>query len=199
MNDNCLNGQFPDLAIRNFESTFHETSARKVVDDGEDPLDPFVVSESNKAGGVRCLDFDNIKLHYYPPRPSVHTPCSVDAVTFEMCGTFLIEFKFKTAKLENITRKIYDSVMLFIEKNGFTFERARKEFTYIVVSSGLRNWKSSERALLKAYSYCKNPWVSLRACYDRWKLESLEGVVVKAAYAMPPDMFEFFVGKMHWR
>lgn len=200
MNDIELGRQvWMDVTMDRFGSTFLETSARKVEEDGEDKSEKYALDSSGDGANVRCLDFDSVKLHFYPPRPSIHTPCSVDAVTFERNGTFLIEFKFRTAKLENITRKIYDSIMLFIEKNGYDFARARDEIVYIVVSTNLERWKSPRRALFKAHSYCRKPWEALRKEYDRWRLQSLEGVVVRKAYAMPPDLFDYYVSRMRWK
>lgn len=180
-----------------FESTLHLTSARKKDDSEDDGLAPYVLDENRATANLKCIDFDAVKLACYPPtNPSVCTPCSVDAVTFERNGTYLIEFKFKKAAQENITRKIYDTVMLLIEHDGYSFERARKELTYIVVSTGIEDRiHGPKRSLGRGYGYCREPWKHYKKLDDHWKLSSLEGVIVKEAYGMHPSTFDYFANE----
>lgn len=175
-------------------STLHLTSARKKDDNEDDGLEPFVLDDQHKSASLECVDFDAVKLKCYPPtNPALCTPCSVDALVFERTGTYLIEFKFKKAAQENITRKIYDSVMLLIEHDGYSFDRARKEISYIVVSTGVEDRiHGPKRSLGRGYGYCKEPWKHYKKLDDHWKLGSLEGVIVKEAYGMHPSTFDYF-------
>ena len=181
-----------------FKSTFHLTSARKSDDADDSTLDTHALASSYASSSVACLDFDAIKLNFYPPSPVRNTPCSVDALTFEWNGTFLVEFKFVTAAIENITRKIYDSVMLLVEHDGYTFGRARRELTYIVVSTGIQNHMGAERSLSRGKAYCRETWKQFRKMDDHWKLASLDGVIVKEAYGMHPATFDYYAKLKHW-
>ena len=42
-------------------------------------------------------------------------------------------------------------------------------------------------------------WRAYRKQYDHWCLAPLDGVVVRAAYTMPPDMFDYFVKYKKWK
>ena len=201
MNMTELNKRDPIFRNSSYLKSLHLASARK-PDDGDDSLlETHALSDKyTTAGNIQCLDFDAVKLASYPPVPGRMTPCSVDALVFEHNGTVLIEFKFKTAAIENITRKAYDSVMLMIEHGGYTFAQARKELSYIVVSTGIVNrMEDKSRALWRSKSYGNEPWKRFRSYDDHWKTASLEGVIVKEAYCMHPATFDYFVRLKHWK
>lgn len=173
--------------------TLHQASARKDDDCADKSLDMYAFDVGYSTSGIRCLDFDRLKLALYPPTPNKMTPCSVDALSFELTGTYLIEFKFKTASFENITRKAYDSVMLMIEHGGYTFSSARAEFSYVVVSTAIADRVGGKRRTLgRGYAYCKEPWKKFRNADDHWRIYALEDVVVKEAYCMHPATFDYF-------
>lgn len=153
---------------------------------------------------LQAIDFDGIRKKWYPHQKLSQTknvPCSVDALIFERKGTYLIEFKSETTEQGNLIRKIYDSIMMLIENDTYkyTFDISRKECTYIVVSNDLTSWQQY-KINARAYIYKKEPWneSQIKSFYDHWKLCNLEGVLISCFYAMPPDMFEYFVKYERW-
>ena len=190
------------IVANQFRSTLFQSSARKEDDSCSTKEETHVFPELYDMSSIDCLDFDAVKNDLYPrTRSSVgNVPCSVDAVVFEHLGSYLIEFKFNTADIDNIIRKIYDTVMLLIEHDGYTFDRARHELVYLVVSTGVEDRIGGrKRALGRSYSYCKEPWKKFRKFDDHWKLHALEDIVVKEAYGMHPATFNYFARLLHWK
>lgn len=182
-----------------FLSTLRQTSARKSDDQADGQMESYAFDSQYATSSIGCIDFDALKLASYPPAQGRMTPCSADALIFEHNGTFLIEFKFLTAEIENITRKAYDSVMLMIEHGGYTFAQSRKEISYLVVSTGIVNrMEDKHRALWRGLAYSREPWKKFRNSDDHWKVASLEGVIVKEAYCMHPATFDYYVKLNHW-
>lgn len=178
-------------------STYYETSARK-PDDGLCRNTPLHALEAGYlSANIPVVDFDAVKNHYYNAGDNV--PCSVDAVTFERDGVYLVEFKCGDADKAQLYRKIYDSIMLLIEFDNYTFKKARAEIVYIVVSAKLQPWTAQQKSLSRAFGFCRNPWEKYRQKYDNWNLAPFEGVVVKSVYTMPPDMFDFFAKYKKWK
>lgn len=183
-----------------FAITLHSASARKEDDCHDEGPDTHALDTTYKSADIGCINFDELKLAKYPTTQGKNTPCSVDALLFEHAGTYLIEFKFRTALMENITRKVYDSVMLMVEHGGYTYSQARTELSYLVVSTGITNRIGGrDRALGRSYGYCKEPWIKFRNSDDHWKVASLEGVIVKEAYCMHPATFDYYAKLKCWK
>lgn len=178
-------------------SSFHDTSARKLDDGCPCPATPMYALGANfKSASLPAVDFDAVKNFYYNAAGRV--PCSVDAATWERDGVYLVEFKCGGADQSQLFRKIYDSVMLLIEHDNYTFVKARAEVCYIVVSVELEAWSALRKTLSRACGFMKEPWQAYRKHYDRWRLAPLEGVIVRSAYTMPPDMFDYFAKYKRW-
>lgn len=202
MNDNLLRMHNQILADHRFKSTLILTSVRKDDDVDSTSSDKYVFPSQYDKSSLACLDFDEIKKSLYPRAcsSSGNVPCSVDALTFERSGSYLIEFKFDNASAENLLRKVYDSIMLLIEHDEYTFERARNELVYLVVSTGIEDRVNGKKRVLgRSYSYCKNPWSKFHKSDDRWKLAALKGVIVKEVYSMHPATFNYFARLNHWQ
>ena len=196
MNPNAMRKHEPLHSVCRL-STFHATSARK-LDDGNCPNVPtHALDASLQSGSLQAVDFDAVKSFYYSGNGNV--PCSVDAATFEQDGVYLIEFKCGDANQAQLLRKVYDSVMLLIEHDNYTFKKARDEVSYIVVSAKLPSWSALRKSLSRACGFFKEPWKAYRRQYDHWNLAPLDGIVVQAAYTMPPDMFDYFVKYKRWK
>ena len=179
-------------------SSFYATSARKPDDGRQCPSAPtHALSANYKSAALPAIDFDAVKNAYY--NEGTNVPCSVDAATIERDGLYLVEFKCGDADQAQLFRKIYDSVMLLIEYDSYSFVKARNEIYYIVVSAKLQPWSAMMRSLSRACGFCKEPWRAYRKQYDHWCLAPLDGVVVRAAYTMPPDMFDYFVKYKKWK
>lgn len=195
-----LNKRAAVFANPSLLSTLHLTSARKADDSDDTSLETHALDAQYPSVNIQCIDFDTLKLVLYPPKSGEMTPCSVDALLFEHNGTALIEFKFRTAAIENITRKAYDSVMLMIEHGGYTYRQSRNEITYVVVSTGIVNRMADKRrALWRGPAYCREPWKKFRNSDDHWKVSSLEGVIVKEAYCMHPATFDYYSRLKCWK
>lgn len=200
MNRALLIGHNTLFSQLTYKSTLHDTSARKLEDGSATPLATHALDGTYASANYDCVNFDDIKLACYPPRVGANTPCSVDALYLSRRGAYLIEFKFDTASIENVTRKAYDSVMLMIEYDGYDFQRARRELSYLVVSTGVTDRiTGASRALGRAKAYCREPWIKFRSMDDHWKVSSLEGVVVKEAFCMHPATFDYFAKLKGWK
>ena len=181
-------------------STFYSTSARKPDDGHASPNAPtHALNAGLRSASLPAVDFDAVKNYYYKGCGNVNVPCSVDAVTFERDGVYLIEFKCGGADQGQLFRKIYDSLMLLIEYDNYTFNMARADVHYIVVSAKLPPWSATMKTLSRACGFCKEPWNRYQKYYDHWGLVPLEGVVVNSAYTMPPDMFDYFTKYKRWK
>ena len=150
----------------------------------------------SKSASLPAVDFDAVKNLYYNARGNI--PCSVDAATWEHDGVYLVEFKCGGADRAQLVRKIYDSIMLLIEHDNYTFRQARTEVHYVVVSAELKPWSALQKTLSRACGFMKEPWKNYRKNYDHWQLEPLEGVIVRSAYTMSPDMFDYFAKYKRW-
>jgi len=121
MNTNELKQRAEVFQSQALVRTLHQTSERKSDDSDDASQESHALDTRYDSASLKCLDFDALKLSLYPPKAGVMTPCSVDALVFEHTGTYLVEFKFNTAAIENIIRKVYDSVMLLIEHGRYAF------------------------------------------------------------------------------
>lgn len=182
--------------------TFIQISAHNNDENAPDHFCFFTNNE--KVANLQAINFDEIREKWYPdhkePQPN-NVPCSVDALLFEEKGIYLIEFKSGHAEKVNLFRKIYDSIMMLIEKDKLTFEKSRKECTYIVVSNLYEPWDNRTKAIVGSLISKKNPWKELitRLKYDQLELEKLEGVLVSSSYLMPSKLFELFVKYEKWQ
>lgn len=145
---------------------------------------------------VKCINLDKFKFIFYPDLGTTNTPCSADALTFERNGTFLIEFKANSVDGANIVRKVYDSIMLFVEHGGYDFSRTRNEIVFVLVTTAVCS--SMEKAVSRSRYYMKEPWDQMKPQLDRWGISNLENIIVKKAYVMSPDMFNYYIKFNRW-
>lgn len=178
-------------------STMYKLSARK-PGDGALPTDStHALGSADCAAWLSAVDLDTAKLAFYAPCGNV--PCSADALSFERDGTYLIEFKCGGAEKWQLVRKIYDGVMILSEHDGFSYAKARESLFYIIVCARLQPWNAMRKVLGHAEAYCSDPWDRFPRQYDNWSLKSLEGVIARKIYTMPPDMFNAFAKARRWR
>lgn len=201
MNNSFLQNHHPDFP--NSLDTLMVLSARK--DPNATSTQNCFLSSTKNTANLQAIDFDGIRQKWYPyhrqaPQPN-NVPCSVDALLFERKGTYLIEFKSGHVEKANLIRKIYDSIMMLIEKDNFTFDKSRKECTYIVVSNIFKPWDKRTKALAYSLAGKKNPWKELikRLNYDQLELEKLEDVLVSSSYVMSSELFELFIKFEKWK
>lgn len=143
-------------------SSFLATSARKPDDSCPSPNAPtHALSADHKSASLPAVDFDAVKNILYL-NTTGNMPCSVDAATWERDGVYLVEFKCGGADRAQLIRKIYDSIMLLIEYDSYSFVKARNEIYYIVVSAKLQPWSAMMRSLSRACGFCKEPWRAYR-------------------------------------
>lgn len=153
---------------------------------------------------LKGIDFDAIREKWYPSENGKNVPCSVDALAFQNGQIYLIEFK--SGKLTHFMRKIYDSVMMLIEHDNRDFQTIRQSATYIIVASKFNDSRNRDKAISRSacyrsqYNYTNEPWNNpeVKKMYDKWNLSSLEDVIVKKTYCMPPYMFDEFVKDNRW-
>ena len=196
MNESLL--QLHNEDLRSALTTFFAASARH-DDDAATPLSDHALAEDMAVAALKAVDFDAVKRKWFPWDGECNVPCSVDAVTYERDGTYLVEFKCGKAEIDNVIRKVYDSVLMLMEHDELTIRQARTDYTYLVVSNDLTVWNSRLKSLSRSLAYCREPWVRYQKSLDQWRLANLEGVVVAKAYAMPPEMFNLFAKVRHWR
>ncbi len=200
MNNSFLQNHNQDFP--NFLETLLVLSARK--DPNATPTQNCFLNSTGYAANLQAIDFDKIRQKWYPWYVGVpchdKVPCTVDALRFERKGTYFIEFKSGDAKTANLVRKIYDSIMMLIENDNLSFPQSRKICTYIVVSGELDSWEQEKKVLSRSLGYKKEPWneLEIKSKYDHWGLINVEDVLIFRFYAMPPDMFEYFVKYEKW-
>ena len=196
MNESLLQAHHEDL--RSTLTTFFAASARR-DDDAEESSSDHALAASMPVSALKAVDFDAVRRKWQPWDHVHNVPCSVDAVTYERDGTYLVEFKCGRAEIDNVIRKVYDSVLMLMEHDGLTISQARTDYTYLVVSNDLTIWNNRLKALSRSLAYCREPWVRYQKSLDQWRLANLDGIVVAKAYAMPPEMFNLFAKVHHWR
>ena len=163
---------------------------------GKQPvLDGFPYSET-----VYGIDFDTVRCKWYPWRSGINVPCSVDALVFAGENLFLIEFKSGAVEAASLYRKIYDSLIMLLEKDGQDIKTMRKSVIFIVVATQLQNYEINSIARSIFYKNPKEPWLEseYKNVFDKWKLKNLEGVVVSKTYCMSPNMFNKFITTYDW-
>lgn len=90
MNESLL--QLHNEDLRSALTTFFAASARH-DDDAETPLSDHALAEDMAVAALKAVDFDAVKRKWFPWDGVRNVPCSVDAVTYERDGTYLVEFK----------------------------------------------------------------------------------------------------------
>ena len=177
------------------QKTLYELSEAS-GDEVEDMEKRHAISPDGTAAGIKAVDFDTVRKLWFPPDDSsLNTPCSVDALFYSDSKVYMIEFK--VGQPRNLLRKVYDSALMLIEKDGVEVPQLRQNYIYIVVSSNIRK---GERVLARGYEYTSTPWE--KNTFDnelkQWHLKNIDGVVVSKVYVMPPDMFDDFVKTEQW-
>ena len=178
--------------FRKHLSTFYETSKSK-PDDKTSEIKYCITKEV----ALEAVDFDAVQRDWYKIKHAngEKSPCSVDAMYFTDGKIYAVEFK-SGANVEsvNLVRKIYDTVMALIEKDGQDIATCRSKVEYIVVAAlGKSN---QEIVTTRAAEYRTRPWDA--HAWDRWKLYNLEKVIVSRTYVIPPSLFSRFAKSKHW-
>ena len=154
MNECLLQSHHEDL--KSTLTTFFAASARR-DDDVATASPDHALAEGMAASTLKAVDFDAVKRKWCPWDGVHNVPCSVDAVTYERDGTFLVEFKCGKAEIDNVIRKVYDSILMLMEHDGLTIRQARTDYTYLVVSNDLTVWNNRQKALSRSLAYCHEP------------------------------------------
>lgn len=169
-------------------STFYATSRRKMDDARGCNLPEYCLSEKCD---WKAIDFDSVQHKWYANvrEQTGKMPCSVDAICLARGNIYAVEFKCgKNIDGPNLFRKIYDTVMGFIEHAGLNFEACRQQIVYVVVAP----LKNDEYVISRVNRYINRPWENPRNGWDRWKLSSLCGVIVRQTIVLPPELFSDF-------
>lgn len=193
MNRKELNEHSP--IFQKYLTTFRETSKAKSDDTGHEdkyclPLDV----------EIEAIDFDAVQREWYAVMRAKggNVPCSVDAMYFADGKTYAVEFKSgANVAAENLIRKIYDTVIAFIENESYTIQKCREKIEYLVVAA-LKD-TAQNKLNRRVTEYHLRPWeVHGSSGWDRWKLFNLERVIVSKVYVIPPDLFMRFAKAKHW-
>ena len=178
------------LDLANHLVSFKEASARKNDDiaEAQNELSGYAFAiepECNKS----CVDFDAVQKEVASSL-NIQQPCSVDAITSDGTLVFAIEFKTGVVDLVNIHRKIYDTVLTFIARDGKNPAFARERFVYVLVLTRLsKEVKQMRHDLLGR----KEPWRYINHQKDVLRLSLLKNYLVHDVIAMPPEFFRRFL------
>lgn len=183
--------------------SFHEISVSKGGKKQTFCVDDTYVSD------LQAVDFDEVKKGLYAPicMRCGHMPCSVDALYMSGQCVYAVEFKTGRINATGVTRKLYDTVMCFIEHAGRDFKWARERMIAVVVAAkGVvekerkeRQQKMSvaQRIYSRAGSYQKNPDIG-EGRVQLWGLGNLEGVLFSKVYTLSPDEFNSLAQRREW-
>ena len=180
------------LNLKNHLVSFRTASERKDDDVEESPNGlPPCAFDIEPECNTKCVDFDAVQKEVALSL-NIQQPCSVDAITSDGSFVFAIEFKTGVIDLVNIHRKIYDTVLTFIEHDGKQPAFARERFVYILVLTRLsKEVKQMRHDLLGR----KEPWKYIKHQKDILSLSPLKNYLVNDIIAMPPEFFCRFLRK----
>lgn len=184
--------------------SFHEISVSK-----GGKTQTFCVSDSYVAD-LKAVEFDTVKNGLYASmirRCNGRCPRSVDALYMSGQNVYAVEFKTGNVKPLDVFRKLYDTVMCFIEHDGRDFKWARSRMIAVVVASkgvvekdrdSLKSkMPKAQRVFSRASSYQVKPGIG-EGRIQSWGLGKLEGVLLSRVYTLSPDEFDSFAEKNEW-
>ena len=137
----------------------------------------------------QCVEFDAVQREIALQHGTL-LPCSVDALMSDGSVVFAIEFKTGGIDLVNVHRKIYDTILTFIEYDGKDLAFTRERFVYVLVLTRL------SKAVKRMGHYLlgmKKPWEKLKHQKDILRLSPLKNYLVNDVIAMPPEFFKRFL------
>lgn len=186
-----------DICAKHIKN-LHELSSSK----RDNPVQPevFVIDEPYKSGSIAAVDFDAVKEEVIKNKSYKGRPCSADALYCTLDKVYLIEFK--TGKLQNALRKVYDSALLLIDNFDFTVQQIRENVIYIVVANKFAERNNTDYSITRVSELLTKPWnypeLMHRLEIKQMGLSDLDGVVVDKIYGMSPKQFDSFVNQENW-
>lgn len=184
--------------------SFHDISVSK---DGKKQT--FCVADSYVAD-LLAVDFDAVKNGLYASMARQcdgHCPRSVDALYMSGRNVYAVEFKTGKVKPLDLVRKLYDTVMCFIEHDRRDFKWSRSRMVAVVVASkgvvekdrdSLKTkMPKAQRVFSRAGFYQVKPGIG-EGRVQSWGLGKLEGVLVSRVYTLSPDEFNSFAERNEW-
>ena len=159
---------------------------------------------------LSAVNFDDVKKGLYSSlcKRCGHIPCSVDALYFSGQNVYAVEFKTGKVDVTGVVRKLYDSVMCFIEYAGKDFKWARERMSAIVVAakgaiekdraSRKAKMPKAQRIFSRASFYQHNPGIG-EGRVQLWGLGNLEGVLLSSVYTLSPEEFNAFAERAEWQ
>ena len=178
------------LNLRSHLTSLKKASKRKNDDEielmTEMPMHAFDISPECEK---QCVEFDSVQREIASQHGTL-LPCSVDALMSNGSVVFAIEFKTGRVDMVNVHRKIYDTVLTFIEYDGKDLAFTRERFVYVLVLSRLSKVVKRMGHYLLGM---KKPWEKLRQQKDILSLSFLKNYLVNDVIAMPPEFFKLFL------
>ena len=181
--------RFGDILRRHF-SDLKTTSKKKEEDkqDGNESKPVEYCFDLEPECNLQCIDFDAVQRSI-ALRHNIPLACSVDAVLCSKKEIYAIEFKTGRVDTLNVNRKIYDTVLTWLENRRQTVAYTRERMTYVLVLSILsKKVKQLNHGLLGK----KRPWEYFVERKD-YELGKLKGWLVKQVVIMPPEFFRRYI------
>lgn len=156
---------------------------------------------------LKVVDFDKLKDEYIKGLKLSDAPSSCDSLYLELKDR-IVFIEFKNGKVEkyNIRKKIYDSILIFSDIEGYGISETRKKVDFILVynyennknnrdyiGDSKKNIQESESFKIfgdKVSGYAKEPII-------RFGINDFKNYLVKNIYTYTKEEFEkYFIKKL---
>ncbi len=130
------------------ENLYHELrsdygSALKMTSKDDGSVEAYYMTESM----LPVVNFDSAKNSYVRKLCIPHAPASCDALYYDTDGYYFIEFKngaIDKKTSANIKRKVYDSMLVFMDKTSAIVGDMREKCTFILVYNNFKRHNEQE-------------------------------------------------------
>ena len=130
------------------ENLYHELrsdygSALKMTSKDDGSVEAYYMTESM----LPVVNFDSAKKGYVRKLRIPNAPASCDALYYDTDGYYFIEFKngaIDKKTSANIKRKVYDSMLVFMDKTSAIVGDMREKCTFILVYNNFKRHNEQE-------------------------------------------------------
>jgi len=190
MNTNEQVGCRFEAILKQSHSNLKLTSRTKDDDAGEELAGPVEYCfDLEPECRIKCIDFDDVQKTLAKKR-KIPLACSVDAVLCSSENVYAIEFKTGHVDMVNVHRKIYDTVLSWLENRQQSISYARERIVYVLVMAAL-----SKQIKRFGHSFLgkQKPWEGISLQPNQQELRKIQGWIVRDVEIMPPEFFKRYL------
>lgn len=184
------------LKLEDYPELNHWTTMRKAsLDDAKGVYLTDSCSGEIDYTKVQVIDFDDVKNAYCGNlQIKGDYPCSNDALFYSAQGVLVfVEFKNGEIKKFNLSRKIYDSILILTDiiQKGISYTRENVEYVLVCREKFLDKEEAQEREKIKNH-------ISQKALSEGYELvsfglERFKGYLLKDVHTYTPTQFEKYM------